>query len=371
VLAVADALVVAPMADAVLYVANEQSTPRGAVIAARQQLIRWRQPARRRPQRRRGQGAGYAYTGSTLEQPPRRTGPPRHGSACARRVLVVAEPAPPRRRRRRSSCPCVVVAILVAVRWSSSSACVAISCRDARPSPRDGAKPWPAIHGRARPLRTRGVSFQQAVDRSHGPIGWSRAASPGWEHRGRRHRDVERGRLLSAAGTTLTDALEALPDGIGSLAPTGGVLPLERYQDLAAAVDSARDDATQAADALGTAPDRFVPEVVARAGWDGRNRQRRSPRTSTGSPSSCTLDASRAQAPRVATSCSPRIPQSCEARGYLGRVRDRDPPRRSGIRPAGAADPDPSRLPAGRVPSPSEEYARTYDPFGGAGAGRT
>jgi capsular exopolysaccharide synthesis family protein len=38
VLAVADALVVAPMADAVLYVANEQATPRGAVIAARAQL---------------------------------------------------------------------------------------------------------------------------------------------------------------------------------------------------------------------------------------------------------------------------------------------------------------------------------------------
>ena len=38
VLAVADALVVAPMADAILYVANEQTTPRGAVYAARAQL---------------------------------------------------------------------------------------------------------------------------------------------------------------------------------------------------------------------------------------------------------------------------------------------------------------------------------------------
>ena len=38
VLAVADALVVAPMADAILYVANEQITPRGTVIAARAQL---------------------------------------------------------------------------------------------------------------------------------------------------------------------------------------------------------------------------------------------------------------------------------------------------------------------------------------------
>jgi hypothetical protein len=37
VLAVADALVVA-MADAVPYVANEQSTPRGAVLAGRGQL---------------------------------------------------------------------------------------------------------------------------------------------------------------------------------------------------------------------------------------------------------------------------------------------------------------------------------------------
>ncbi len=38
VLAVADALVVAPMADAILFIANEQTTPRGAVIAARAQL---------------------------------------------------------------------------------------------------------------------------------------------------------------------------------------------------------------------------------------------------------------------------------------------------------------------------------------------
>jgi capsular exopolysaccharide synthesis family protein len=38
VLAVADALVVAPLADAILYVANEQLTPRGAVVAARAQL---------------------------------------------------------------------------------------------------------------------------------------------------------------------------------------------------------------------------------------------------------------------------------------------------------------------------------------------
>src|SRR3954451_4356431 len=38
VLAVADALVVAPIADAILYVTNEQSTPRGAVLAARGQL---------------------------------------------------------------------------------------------------------------------------------------------------------------------------------------------------------------------------------------------------------------------------------------------------------------------------------------------
>ncbi len=38
VLAVADALVLAPLADAILYVANEQVTPRGAVVAARAQL---------------------------------------------------------------------------------------------------------------------------------------------------------------------------------------------------------------------------------------------------------------------------------------------------------------------------------------------
>lgn len=76
VLAVADALVVAPMADAILYVANEQHTPRGAVIAARAQLD---QVGARLLgavlNDIEGRGTGYAYYGQyTYGQPPQANG---------------------------------------------------------------------------------------------------------------------------------------------------------------------------------------------------------------------------------------------------------------------------------------------------------
>ncbi len=76
VLAVADALVVAPMADAILYVANEQSTPRGAVIAARAQLdqvgARLLGAVLNDVE---GKGTGYAYYGQyTYQQPPQANG---------------------------------------------------------------------------------------------------------------------------------------------------------------------------------------------------------------------------------------------------------------------------------------------------------
>ena len=76
VLAVADALVVAPMADAILYVANEQSTPRGAVIAARQQLDQVGAHLLGAVLNdAEGKGAGYAYYGQyTSEQPPQANG---------------------------------------------------------------------------------------------------------------------------------------------------------------------------------------------------------------------------------------------------------------------------------------------------------
>jgi len=78
VLAVADALVVAPMADAILYVANEQHTPRGAVIAARAQLdqvgARLLGAVLNDVE---GKSTGYAYYGQyTYEQPKQANGTP-------------------------------------------------------------------------------------------------------------------------------------------------------------------------------------------------------------------------------------------------------------------------------------------------------
>ena len=111
VLAVADALVVAPMADAILYVANEQTTPRGAVIAARAQLD---QVGARllgaRPQRCRGQGDRLRVL-RAIHLPTAPAGERdrlRMGSPAQEEPLLVAAPTTPRRRRRR-----VVLAVLL------------------------------------------------------------------------------------------------------------------------------------------------------------------------------------------------------------------------------------------------------------------
>ena len=76
VLAVADALVVAPMADAILFVANEQTTPRGAVIAARAQLDQVDARVLGAVLNDvEGKGTGYAYYGQyTYEQPSQANG---------------------------------------------------------------------------------------------------------------------------------------------------------------------------------------------------------------------------------------------------------------------------------------------------------
>ena len=295
------------------------------------------------------------------------------GSPAQEEPVGVAAPTPPRRRLRRivravlvglAVCVSVQVIFLVGIRQDLTTG------RDAITAGRRQALAGDLPAAQESFSRAE-VSFQRAVDRAEGPIGTLARAVP-WL--GNTSQTVTAmagaGVSLSAAGSTLTGALLELPDGIGSLAPTGGVLPVDRYVDLAAAVDSARDGAAQATDELAAAPGPLVPQVVARALWDGQE-----------------------QAAMLATDLD-GISQLLRGLGSFAGV---GAPRRylvlaqnpaelrgtGGIWGAyalvtlrdGRATISPARptqtlrdFPAGRVPSPSEEYARTYDQFGGAGS---
>jgi len=115
------------------------------------------------------------------------------------------------------------------------------------------------------------ASFGSAADGLHGPIGTVARAIP-WAGNSADAAAAmaDAGRLLSTAGAGLVDGLSQLPDGVGSLAPQAGVVPLSRYAALAGAVDAAHDDAAQAAATLAAAPDSFMPRVIARARWDAQ-----------------------------------------------------------------------------------------------------
>ncbi len=295
------------------------------------------------------------------------------GSPAQEDPLLVAAPTRPRRRRRRivqavllalAICVALQVVFLVGVRHDLASGrdAITVGRRQALAGDLTGAQDS---------FSNAEVSFQRAVDRAEGPIGTLARAVPWFGNTARTVTAMSRaGVSLSAAGSTLTGALLELPDGIGSLAPAGGVLPVDRYHELAAAVDSARDGATQAAGELNAAPEGFVPQVVSRAFWDGQEQ--------------------------VTTLASDLDGISQLLRG-LGSFAGVGAPRRylvvaqnpaelrgtGGIWGAyaivtlheGRATISPARptqtlrdFPAGRVPSPSAEYARTYDQFGGAGS---
>ena len=287
-------------------------------------------------------------------------------------VLVAPTPAPRRRRRR-----IVLVVLLVLV------ACVAVQVvfllgvrRDlmaGREAVTAGRRQ--ALSGDLEAARTSfaeaSVSFNGVTDRAQGTVGSLARAVPWIGNTADTVQAMaQAGVSLSSAGTTITDALLELPDGIGSLAPSHGVVPIDRYAQLGAAVDAARIDTRAAADTLSTAPASFVPPLVSRARWDGQDQ---------------------------ATALANDLDGVAQLLHGLGSFAGEGAPRRylvlaqnpaelrgtGGIWGAyaivtlrdGAAHVSSARptqtlrdFPAGRVPSPSEDYARTYDQFGGAGS---
>jgi hypothetical protein len=215
------------------------------------------------------------------------------------------------------------------------------------------------------------ASFGTADDRLHGPIGTMARLVP-WAGNSADAAAAmaDAGRSLSAAGITLVDAFHTLPDGIGSLAPQGGVVPLSRYAALAGPVATAGRQAASAEATLAAAPDSFMPSVIARARWDAEAETGRLATDLDG------LGAILQGAPAFGGAHGPErylvVAQNpAELRGtgglwgaYAIMTLDHGHVHVSRSRPRDAL----KSFPAGRVPDPSTDYARNYDGYGGAGS---
>jgi HAMP domain-containing protein len=79
---------------------------------------------------------------------------------------------------------------------------------------------------------------------------------------------AEAGTHVASAGRLLTDALATLPEGLGSLAPQAGRIPVDDIAGLAAPVRDATDRAAAAVAAVEATPESFLVAPVAEARWD-------------------------------------------------------------------------------------------------------
>ena len=282
--------------------------------------------------------------------------------------------APPRRHRLRWLVAGSVLVVVVVI------AVEAIALLEARSGLADGRDALQAARRAAlagnlgeanASLDRASASFTRASDRLGGPVGTVARSVP-WlgNSADAALAMADAGQSLSAAGTTLVRGLEALPDGVGSLAPQGGGVPLERYAALADAVRTAHDEAAVAAASLDVAPDSFMPRFVARARWDA---QQQADRLSTD------LDGIVSLLQGAAVFGGAHGPQRylvlaqnpAELRGtgglwgaYAIMTLDHGRAHVSSARPTQTL----RDFPAGRVPTPTEDYARNYAQYGAAGS---
>ena len=215
------------------------------------------------------------------------------------------------------------------------------------------------------------IRFQQAADHADGGLG--RLA--GWVPM--LGNDVEvaaalahAGVHLAGAGSDVGRALAAMPDGIGSLAPSGGRLPLERYAALGDAVGSARAEADAAVATIEDSPSSFLVGPVLEARWEAEDQARQLARSLTagellarGLPGFAGADGARRY---LVVAESP-----AELRGtgglwgaYTILTFRRGRPTFGHVAPTGTLR---SFAPEA-VPAPNPDYARNYDQFGGAGS---
>jgi hypothetical protein len=220
-------------------------------------------------------------------------------------------------------------------------------------------------------LREASTAFASASERADGPLGRAARAIPWLGNSAEAAAALaDAGDSLSDAGATLVDTLGGLPGGAAALAPSHGALPLDRYRALAAPVQAAAASAAEATTVLAAAPDSLMPGSLASARWDAEAQAARLADDLTGIGS--------------LLGGAPRFGGADGSQRYLVVAQNPAELRGTGgiwgayaiatiadgrVRVSSAAPTQTLRdFPAGRVESPSEDYARNYDQFGGAGS---
>jgi len=223
----------------------------------------------------------------------------------------------------------------------------------------------------SRSFATAADRFGAAVDFSNGPIGDAARIVP-WLGNGAEATAImaDAGASLSSTGLLVVDALGETPGGIAAFAPRGGVFPIDRYAALAPTIDHAAGNVTDAAAELADAPDSLMPGTIATARWDAEADTTRLAEDLLG------IGMLLRAAPEFGGSAAPQrylvLSQNpAELRGTGGiwgayailTIRGGHVTVSSSRAIGTLRD-----FPAGRVQSPSAEYSRNYDQYGGAGS---
>jgi Protein of unknown function (DUF4012) len=290
---------------------------------------------------------------------------------------ATADPdAPPPKRRRRWARAAVVVIVIILCLSLLEVVALARMWRGLQHGRTDLAEAKHAlvggdVHASALAFDRAQASFAQASQRGRDPLGSVARLLP-WIGNTADAAEAlaSAGGMVAGSGADLSHTLERMPEGIGSLAPSNGVIPVRRYSSLLEAVRTAEARVTLASEALGQAPDTFTPALVANAVWDAQDQVNSLSRQLTGVASLlggadgfAGLDAPKRY---LVVSQNP-----AELRGtggiwgaYSIVTLDGGRVRISRTRPTREL----RSFPAGRVPSPNEDYARNYDQWGGAGS---
>ncbi len=179
---------------------------------------------------------------------------------------------------------------------------------------------------------------------------------------------AEAGVHVARAGQVLASAIQGLPKGLGSLAPSGGRLPLETFDTLSDAVATAAAEAKAGQAAVEGTPASFLPGRVLEARWDAEEEVTGAVRAL--SAGDLLLHGVRSFAGGDGARRYLVMPQNpAELRGSGGfwgayavlTFRD-GRPSFSPVRPTSTIP----QVSIDQIPPPNPDYRAIYDPFGGA-----
>lgn len=180
------------------------------------------------------------------------------------------------------------------------------------------------------------------------------------------------GGTLAGAAADLTGSIAALPNGLGSLAPAGGRLPVETLEDLAAEIAEAAAAGRNALETVQATPTSLIPAVVADARFQAEEQVGQASRALDsatlliqGLPSFVGADGPRRYL-LLAESPSEQRGTGGIWGAYAILTAD------AGALSVGAFDPIltlPEAEP-NQVPAPNPDYRRNWDGYGGAGSWR-